>query len=122
MLGLLDLRELGELLQLGRLALANDLPCEARRDSPPTDDAPFDFVALPTGQDRRAALVDGQRVLLAAADRHILEGALGLAREAKLRSLSLTVAAHDLVAWWRPNGTGVWCGHTGQRARPISSS
>jgi len=76
----------------------NMLRFELERHLPfPADDAPFDFLPLPAGQDRQATLPDGQRVLLAAADRRIVEGALALARDAKLRPVSLTVAAHDLV-------------------------
>jgi Tfp pilus assembly protein PilN len=65
----------------------------------PADDAPFDFVRLPaeSAAERGAsALPAGERVLIAAADRRVVDAALRLAEEARLRPLSLTVAAHNL--------------------------
>jgi len=63
----------------------------------PADDAAFDFVALPADADVEGAS-EGKRVLIAAADRRLIDAALRLAEEAKLRPVSITVAAHDLVA------------------------
>ena len=63
----------------------------------PADDAAFDFVALPPDPDVEGAS-EGKRVLIAAADRRLIDSALRLAEEAKLRPVSITVAAHDLLA------------------------
>src|SRR5882724_1539530 len=63
----------------------------------PADDAAFDFVALPADPDVEGAS-EGKRVLIAAADRRLIDSALRLAEEAKLRPVSITVAAHDLLA------------------------
>ena len=65
----------------------------------PTDDAAFDFVPL---RDTDAAAENGQSagrtVLVAAADRRVVETVLRLVQEARLRPSSVTVAVHDLVA------------------------
>jgi len=58
----------------------------------PAEDAAFDFVSLPSDPSALA----GQRVLITAADRRVVDAALRLAEEARLRPLSLTVAAHNL--------------------------
>ena len=63
----------------------------------PADDAAFDFVLLPKA-DPEAEPTEGKRVLIAAADRRLIDSALRLAEEAKLRPVSITVAAHDLLA------------------------
>lgn len=63
----------------------------------PAEDAPFDFVLLPPEPAAdKAAAPAGQRVLITAADRRVVDAALRLAEEARLRPLSLTVAAHNL--------------------------
>jgi Tfp pilus assembly protein PilN len=62
----------------------------------PADDAAFDFAPLPPETD--VAPGEGKRVLIAAADRRLIDSALRLAEEAKLRPVSITVAAHDLLA------------------------
>src|SRR5438105_4918963 len=60
-----------------------------------TDDASFDFILLPAeAAAERPAGVE-QRVLIAAAERRVVDMALRLAEEARLRPLSLTVAAHN---------------------------
>jgi Tfp pilus assembly protein PilN len=64
----------------------------------PADDAAFDFVPLPPDPEVEAAPGEGARVLIAAADRRLIDSALRLAEEAKLRPVSITVAAHDLLA------------------------
>ena len=64
----------------------------------PADDAAFDFVPLPPEADGEGATSEGKRVLIAAADRRLIDAALRLAEEAKLRPVSITVAAHDLLA------------------------
>ena len=63
----------------------------------PAEDAAFDFVPLPAEQDKERRSLDTQRVLLAVADRRVIDSALGFALEAMLRPVSLTIAAHDLV-------------------------
>ena len=64
----------------------------------PADDAAFDFVPLPPEPEVEAVSGEGTRVLIAAADRRLIDAALRLAEEAKLRPVSITVAAHDLLA------------------------
>jgi len=64
----------------------------------PADDAAFDFVPLPPEPEAEGASAEGARVLIAAADRRLVDAALRLAEEAKLRPMSITVAAHDLPA------------------------
>jgi len=64
----------------------------------PADDAAFDFAPLPPEPDVEAAPGEGTRVLIAAADRRLIDAALRLAEEAKLRPVSITVASHDLLA------------------------
>src|SRR5262245_1615039 len=63
----------------------------------PADDAAFDFAELPPEPDIEGTS-ERKRVLIAAADRRLIEGALRVAEEAKLRPVSITVAAHNLVA------------------------
>jgi Tfp pilus assembly protein PilN len=77
----------GEVRDMVRFELERHLPF-------PADDAPFDFTPLPPEPDAQG----GQRVLVAAADRRVMEAALRLADEARLRPSSLTVSAHDLVS------------------------
>jgi Tfp pilus assembly protein PilN len=64
----------------------------------PADDAAFDFVPLPPDPEVETPPGEGRRVLIAAADRRLIDAALRLAEEAKLRPVSITVAAHDLLA------------------------
>src|SRR3989442_1087462 len=64
----------------------------------PADDAAFDFVPLPPETDPEGTVSEGKRVLIVAADRRVVDAALRLAEEAKLRPTSITVAAHDLPA------------------------
>jgi Tfp pilus assembly protein PilN len=63
-----------------------------------TEDAAFDFVLLPAAEANEPGDDTGRRVLLAAADRRVLDTALRIVQEAKVRPRSVTVAAHDLVA------------------------
>jgi Tfp pilus assembly protein PilN len=81
----------------------------------PADDAPFDFVSLPAAPDGEGT--QARRVLVTAAERRIVESALRIADEARLRPVSVTVAAHDLlglvqldrtrnVVWAHGDGTG----------------
>ena len=62
------------------------------------DDAAFDFVPLPPEAEVETSPREGKRVLIAAADRRLIDAALRLAEDAKLRPVSITVAAHDLLA------------------------
>ncbi|HEY3064543.1 MAG TPA: PilN domain-containing protein [Methylomirabilota bacterium] len=78
----------------------------------PAEDAPFDFLPLPVNGD--AGLATGRRVLVAAADRRIVDSAVRLVEEARLRPVSVTLAAHDLVGLARvPTGKHiVWTHRT----------
>jgi len=67
----------------------------------PADDAAFDFVPLPPEAAAERNAVAGQRVLITAADRRVVDAAMRLAEEARLRPISLTVAAHNLPALTR---------------------
>jgi len=63
----------------------------------PSDDATFDYLLLP--DERNGATPPaGRQVVIAAADRRVVEGALRVAEEVQLRPVSLTVAAHNLPA------------------------
>ncbi len=63
----------------------------------PSDDATFDYLLLP---DERNGTTPpgGRQVVIAAADRRVVDGALRIAEEVKLRPVSLTVASHNLPA------------------------
>jgi general secretion pathway protein L len=85
----------GNMREMVRLNLDGHLPFSA-------DDTAFDFVPLPGELDgawREEAL---HRLLVVAAEPRVVETALRIADEARLRPVSLTVAAHDLVALVRP--------------------
>jgi Tfp pilus assembly protein PilN len=92
----------GELRDMVQFELERHLPF-------PSDDASFDFLVLPT-EPGSASGSGARRVLIAAADRKVVEGALRLAEETRLRPVSLTVAAHNLPALVpaRPRGHVVW--------------
>src|SRR5882762_8474027 len=64
----------------------------------PSDDATFDYVLLPEERTNGATPPAGRQVVIAAADRRVVDGALRIAEEAKLRPVSLTVASHNLPA------------------------
>lgn len=83
----------GELADMIRFELDRHLPF-------PAEDAPFAFAHLraPEGEPAEAGL----RVLVAAADRRVVDAVLRIAADAGLRPLSLTVGLHDLVALARP--------------------
>jgi Tfp pilus assembly protein PilN len=67
-----------------------------------TEDAAFDFVPLAPSDVPEFADQTGPRVLLAAADRRVVDTALRIVQDAKVRPRSVTVASHDLVALARP--------------------
>jgi Tfp pilus assembly protein PilN len=79
----------GDLAEMVRFELDRHLPF-------PAEDAPFDFLPLPA--EPAGERETGTRVLLAAADRRVVDAALRLAQDAGLRPSSLTVAPHDLRA------------------------
>jgi Tfp pilus assembly protein PilN len=81
----------GETHEMVKFELERHLPI-------PADDAAFDFVPLPTEAEPESAAGQGKRVLIVAADRRVVDAALRLAEEAKLRPMSITVAAHELMA------------------------
>jgi Tfp pilus assembly protein PilN len=101
-----DLREMVRLNLDGHLPFASD------------DDTAFDFAALPAEGD--GAVHDDllQHVLVAAAESRVVEAALRIAEEARLRPASLTVASHDLLGLARPGRDQrvVWVHHTGATA------
>jgi Tfp pilus assembly protein PilN len=81
----------GETHEMVKFELERHLPI-------PADDAAFDFVPLPSEPEPDGTPGEGRRVLIAAADRRVIEVALRVCEEAKLRPVSITVAAHDLVS------------------------
>ena len=80
----------GETREMVKFELERHLPI-------PADDAAFDFAPLPTEAEPESAASEGKRVLIVAADRRVVDAALRLAEEAKLRPMSITVAAHELI-------------------------
>src|SRR5213078_3206978 len=88
----------GDVRQMVGFELERHLPFAA-------DDASFDFAVLPGDGAAEPPGGGAQRVLIAAADRRVVDTALRLAEEARLRPLSLTVASHNLAALARvPRG------------------
>lgn len=81
----------GELGDMVKFELDRHLPF-------PADDAPFDFLPLPAESEPGRGPAGERRVLVAAADRRVVDVALRLADGAKLRPVSITVAAHELLA------------------------
>jgi len=100
----------GELRDMVRFELERHVPF-------PSDDASFDFVALSADADGAATGTAAKRVLIVAADRRVVEGALRLAEEARLRPSSLTVAIHDLqvLVPSRQRGHVVWMHRLGDQ-------
>lgn len=84
----------GETREMVRFELDRHLPF-------PAEDAPFDVLPLPA-QGRAPESPGARRVLVAAADRRVVDAALRLAAEAHLRPVSLTVASHELPALVEP--------------------
>src|SRR5947208_3791500 len=81
----------GEMREMVRFELDRHLPF-------PADDAPFDFLPLPPDGEAGQPPSETKRVLIAGADRRVVDHAFGLAEEAKAAPVSITVAAHDLLA------------------------
>src|SRR5262249_13709837 len=98
----------GELRDMVQFELERHLPFAS-------DDPSFDFVPLPSTPAGPAAADGSRRVLIAAADRKVVEGALRLADDARLRPIALTMAAHDLPALvaGRQRGHVVWLHRVG---------
>jgi Tfp pilus assembly protein PilN len=78
----------GDIREMVRFELERHVPF-------PGDDATFDFLPLRPAAGGPPA--DTRRVLVAAADRRVVEGAVRILEEALLRPTSVTVAAHDLL-------------------------
>src|SRR6185295_7197957 len=92
----IDLPSVGsDLREMVRLNLDGYLPFAA-------EDAPFDFVVLPAPPDAARREEPLVHVLVAAAEPRVADAALRIAEDARLRPVSLTVAAHDLVGLVRP--------------------
>jgi len=102
----------GDVREMVRLNLDGHLPFAA------DDDTSFDFAPLPREGD--GAVNDDllQHVLVTAAESRVIEAALRIAEEARLRPASVTVASHDLLALVRPERGQrvVWVHHTGAAA------
>jgi Tfp pilus assembly PilM family ATPase len=102
----------GDMREMVRLNLDGHLPFAA------DDDTAFDFAPLPA--EANGATHDDllQRVLVTAAESRVVEAALRIAEEARLRPASVTVASHDLLALARPERGQrvVWVHHTGATA------
>lgn len=101
-----DIREMVRLNLDGHLPFATD------------DDTAFDFAPLPAEANGEAQDELLQRVLVAAAEPRVIEAALRIAEEARLRPASVTVASHDLLALARPERGQrvVWVHLTGATA------
>jgi Tfp pilus assembly protein PilN len=99
----------GELRDMVQFELERHVPF-------PADDASFDFVELPAETDGAPAGSAARRVLIAVADRRVVDGALRLTEETRLRPSSLTVAVHDLPALVpsRTRGHVVWMHRVGE--------
>src|SRR5437773_476303 len=90
----------GEMREMVRFELDRHLPF-------PADDAPFDFLTLPPDGEPGEPASETKRVLIAAADRRVVQTAVRLAEEAQLRPRAITVAAHDHRGTaWRARARG----------------
>jgi Tfp pilus assembly protein PilN len=106
----IDLPSVGsDLREMVRLNLDGYLPFAA-------EDAPFDFVTLPAPPDAARREEPLVHVLVAVAEPRVADAALRIAEEARLRPVSLTVAAHDLIGLVRPQREQkiVWVHRAGQ--------
>jgi Tfp pilus assembly protein PilN len=101
----------GDTREMVRLNLEGQLPFAG-------EDTAFDFAPLPAEAEGGPRDETLQRVLLVAAEPRVVETAVRIAEEARLRPTSLTVAAHDLLALVRPEPGRrvVWLHQTGGSA------
>jgi Tfp pilus assembly protein PilN len=101
----------GDMREVVRLNLDGHLPFTA-------EETAFDFVPLPAEAEGTHPQESLHRVLVAAAEPRIVESALRIAEEARLRPTSLTVAAHDLLGLVAPERSRriVWVHRTGASA------
>jgi Tfp pilus assembly protein PilN len=79
----------GDLRDMVKFELERHLPYGA-------EEASFDCLALP--DDREGGGTGSRQVVIAAADRRIVDAAMRLAEDAQLRPVSITVAVHNLPA------------------------
>lgn len=102
----------GEIRDMVKFELERHLPYGA-------EDAPFDWIPLP--DDREGTAAPNRQVVIAAADRRVVEGALRLAEELQLRPFSITVAAHNLPALVQRQREGhiVWVHRVGDTAEVL---
>jgi Tfp pilus assembly protein PilN len=102
----------GEVRDMVKFELERHLPYGA-------EDAPFDWVPLP--DDREGAAGGSRQVVIAAADRRVVDGAMRLAEEIQLRPVSITVAAHNLIALVPRQREGhiVWVHRVGDSAEVL---
>lgn len=97
----------GDLAHMVEFELERHLPFRV-------EDASFDAVPLASEEEPQGSAEAGTRVLVVAAERRVVDGALRVAEEARLRPLSLTVAPLDLPALTRPTrGHVVWAHRSG---------
>ena len=98
----------GETDEMVRFELERHLPTT-------TDDPAFDYIPLPVEAEPDPTAMGGRRVLICAADRRLVDAALRVADEAKLRPVSITVAAHDLLTLVDPDRSErvAWLHRTG---------
>ncbi|MGH7333302.1 MAG: pilus assembly protein PilM, partial [Candidatus Rokuibacteriota bacterium] len=92
----------GDMREMVRFELERHLPF-------PAEDAAFDFTLVPVDANGPTA-PGARRILVAGADRRVVDGALRIADEAKLKTTSVTVASHDLLglAKLERKGRAVW--------------
>src|SRR5437867_2483074 len=98
----------GETDEMVRFELERHLPTT-------TDDPAFDYISPPVEAEPDPTAMGGRRVLICAADRRLVDAALRVADEAKLRPVSITVAAHDLLTLVDPDRSErvAWLHRTG---------
>jgi general secretion pathway protein L len=101
----------GDMREVVRLNLDGHLPFAA-------EETAFDFVPLPPDAEGVRPQEALHRVLVVAAEPRIVEAALRIAEEARLKPASLTVAAHDLLTLVQPERGRrvVWVHRTGPTA------
>jgi Tfp pilus assembly protein PilN len=85
----------GDMREMVQLNLDGHLPFAA-------EDTAFDFIPLPAESNAVPQGEPLQRVLVVAVEPRVVESALRIAEEARLRPGSLTVACHDLLSLARP--------------------